>query len=221
MLIDGRGQLSVARPPVSAYDTTWLHASFYRRYQTCCRSTYHPTKPNSPDVVSFIFNCYKNQRLTGCAPSSFSRSLAADINFVNLDSARQAISARPHHRSAKLMKPYPYGFVSLKPQYSLESHGTDSILLANYVPNRSKPKLKRFSCILKNGPCRYRGFVLTLRAMVQLTTGYPRLVMPTTGTSKTIGPSKTDYIFQARLLGVKPFFKFHYRSWVVFHTHGS
>ena len=209
VLIVGRGQLSVAGPTVGAYDTAWLHTSLYRRYQTCCRSICHPTESNSPNVVAIIFNCYKNQRLTCCTSSSFSRPFATDINFVNLDSARQAISARPHHGSAKLMKPYPYGFISLDPQNSLESQGADSILLADYMPNRPKPKLKRFSGILKDGPCRYRGFVLTLRAMVQLATGHPRLVISTTRASKTIRPSKADYIFQARLFGVKRLFKFH------------
>jgi hypothetical protein len=209
VLIVGRGQRCVAEPTVGAYDTPWLDTSLYRRYQTCRRSIGHSTKPNSPDVIAFIFNCYKNQRLTGCTSPSFSRPFATDINFVNLDSARQAISARSHHGSTKLMEPYPYGFISLEPQNSLESHGADSILLTDYVPNRAKPKLKRFSSILKDGPCRHRGFGLTSCAMVQVATGYPRPVISTTRTSKTFRPSKVDYIFQAHLLGVKPLFKFH------------
>jgi len=209
VLIIGRGQLPIARPTVGAYHTARLHTFLYGGYQTCCRSIGHPAKSNSPYVVAVIFNRYKNQRFTCSTSSSFPRSFATDINFVNLDRARQAISARSHHGSAKLMKPYPYSFISWESQNSLESHGTDSIFLADYMPNRPKPKLKRFSSILKDGPCRYRGFVLTLRTMVQLATGNPRLFSSTAGTPKTIRPSKADYIFYARLLGVKPSFKFH------------
>ena len=221
VLIVSRGQPSVASPAVGTYGTAWLHTFLYSRDQTRCGRICYSAKSNSPDTVTFIFSGYKNQRLTRCPSPSLSRPFATDIRFVNLHSARQTIPARPHYSGAKLMKPDPCGFISLEPQNPLESHGTDSVLLADNVPNRPKPQQKGFSRILKNRSCNYRGFILTSCAMIQLATGQPRLAMAATRAAKTIGPSKAEYVLQASLLRVKPLLKFHLRPWVVFHTQGS
>jgi len=207
--ISGRNQPSVARPTVGTDDSARLHTLLYGRHQTCCRGIRNPTKSNSPDVVAFIFNCNKDQRLTRCTSPSFSRPFTTDIGFVNLHSSRQTISPGSYHGCAKFMKPYPYGFISPEPQNSLESHGTHSILLTDYVPNRPKPQLKRFSRVLENGPSRYGGLIPASRAMVQFPTGQPRLIMSATRASKTFRPSKVEYVLQACFLGVKPSFKFY------------
>jgi len=203
------GQSSITTPAISANYTTRLHTLLYSRYQTRRRRIRYPSKADTPNVVVFIFNCNKNQRLTSCAATSFPRPFASNKSFVYLHSTRQTITARAYHGSAKLMKPYPYRFVSLEPQNSLESYGTNTVFLADYVPHCPEPQLQRFPRILKYSSCSHRGFVSTAHAVEQFSFGQPSLMMVATRTSKTIGPSQFEYILPAGLLGGKPLLKFH------------
>jgi len=136
--------------------------------QTLCPSIRYPSKPNTTNMVVCIFDCNKNQRLTLCTASSFSWLFTSDISFVYPQRTRQTITARAYHGSAKFMESYPYCFVPLDPQNSLESHGTDVIFLADHIPHSPELQLEGLPCILKDSSCSCRGFVFTLNAVVQI-----------------------------------------------------
>ena len=144
MFITCGGQSFVTTPPVSANDTARFHALLHSWYQALCPCIKYPSKANTTNMVVFIFDCNKNQRLTCCTASPFPWPFTSDISFIYLHRTRQSITARAYHGSAKFMEPYPHCFVPLNPQNSLKSHGTDAILLVNYVPHRPEPQLEGF-----------------------------------------------------------------------------
>jgi len=192
MALTHGGQSFVTAPPVSAKGAARFHALLHRWYQTLCSCIKYPLKTDTANMVAFIFDCNKNQRLTCCTTAPFPWPFTSDIRFIYLHRTRQSITTRAYHGSAKFMEPYPYCFVPWDSQNSLKSHGTDAILLVHHVPHRPEPQLEGFPCILKDSSCGYRGFVSTLHAVIQIALGQPHFIILTARASKTIRPSQIE-----------------------------
>src|SRR5215212_5700218 len=102
----------------------------------------------------------------------------ADKGFIDLNTSRQTVASWSHHGPTKLMEPCPSGGITAQPQNILDAHGTGPVLLADDVPNGSKPQDQRFMGVLKNRSRRHRGLVSTPAANQAPARGSPHVCRP-------------------------------------------
>lgn len=217
MFIAFRGQSFISVPTISTYYTISFNAFFNSRIQTICRCIYYTPKTNTPQMVAFIFNCYKNQRFTSGTTTSFPRALSAYICFINFHSTMHSITSWTNHCSSQFMKPNPYGFISCDSQHALKTQSTDTIFLTDYIPYRLKPQLEWFSCVLKYRTCYYRSLAATMATFIQSLSNRPRFFMATLRTMKTIRPTKSKKIISANKFCRKIIIKLCQVSGIIFH----
>ena len=219
VLIANSGQSPIATPVVRPYDAARLDVVLHSWSQTGRRRIGYAPKTDATKVFILIFNRDKDQCLASRTSSSLPRPPTTYVCFVYLHRTRQAITTRAHHGFAKLVKPYPNGFIPLESQNTLKSQSTDAVLLTNNIPHGPKPQSERLSRTLKYRSRCYRGLKSTALTMIQLARRLPSLSVLTTRTPETIGPSQSRQVLTAGFLRAKPMLEFDLRAWVVLHTH--
>lgn len=76
--------------------------------------------------------------------------LAAHVALVDLHDSRQAIAARPNHRTAELVEPRPGGLIAVNTEHPLEGQGVGSVLVAGDLPGGDEPQLERLTGSLED-----------------------------------------------------------------------
>ena len=95
-------------------------------------------------------------------------SQSAHIRLVNLDLASEPISARSHHRPAKLVQPSPGRLVAAQAEYPLQAKGADALLLVGHVSGGGEPGPERTPRVLEDRPRGDRGLSGSLRGRLLL-----------------------------------------------------
>lgn len=144
--------------------------------------------------------------------------LAAPVGFVHLDRSSQTIPPRPHHCPTKFVQPSPSRYITAQTQFLLQAHRTCTILLAGYVPSRSKPHTQRLAGVLKDCARRDRSLIAACPANQPSPSCRPIPWSLTTWANKAGRPTQADQVIPTRFLGRKSFFQFHHCSRVIFHT---
>src|SRR5439155_8534690 len=126
------------------------------------------------------------------APHTLFRS--PHVSLVDLDSSRQSIPARSHHRPPQFVKPTPRGLVTAEPQHALQTEGADAILLAGHPPQSVEPHLQRGARVLKNRPRSQRSLVRAVRTLPERRTQPPRPAFPTPGAAEPFRPAHPEKI---------------------------
>ena len=93
---------------------------------------------------------------------------SADIRLANLDLVSEPISARSHHRAAKLVQPSPGRLVAAQAEHPLQAKGADALLLVGHVPGGGEPGPERTPRVLEDRPRRDRGLSGSLRGRLLL-----------------------------------------------------
>lgn len=200
-------QAAIPGPVIGANYTARHHHFLHCFAQALSRGIGDATQTNAANSVSILLGCDEHQDLASGPPAPLTRLASANIGFINFHGATEAIPAGADHGATQLMQPGPRGTIASQSQYTLKPQGTNPRLLIGYVPHRLKPKLQRFSGILKNGPCCYRGLKITSGAPIQTPVHGPKPLVTTSRTPKTFGPSHPEKIIDAGLLRSKFFFK--------------
>ena len=173
---------------------------------------------NSSDRFPSLFRGHYNQGLFEGLSSSNSFFKTSQVSFINLDSSRQPIPARPDHSSSDFMKPSPRRFVATKAEDTLEPETTCPILLGNNPPYGSKPDDQRLSSSLKDGSGNYGCLVSAIRTLKERISNWPSFCSAATRAPKSIRPTQTKQVRTARLLGEEAGLKFSKGAGIVFHA---
>src|SRR6266496_2070245 len=130
---------------------------------------------------------------------------AADIGFVDLDGAREAIPAGSNHRPAQFVEPRPGCLVATQPKHPLQAQGTDAVLLAGDEPHRQEPHPQRLARPLEDRAGRQRRFSSTCPAVKHPTRRYPRLPNRSASpANEPLRPTQPPDIVPASRLGAEP-----------------
>src|SRR5439155_7292845 len=149
------------------------------------------------------------------APHTLFRS--PHVSLVDLDSSRQSIPARSHHRPPQFVQPTPSGLVTSEPQHALQTEGADAILLAGHPPQSVEPHLQRGARVLENRPGSQRSLVHTTRTLPEGGTQPPPSAFPTTGAAKPFRPAHPEKIITTGFLRWEALFEVRHRARIVFH----
>src|SRR5882757_816521 len=141
----------------------------------------------------------------------------ADKSFIDLDTSPQRVASWSHHGPTKLVEPCPSGGITPQPQNILDAHGTGPVLLADDVPNGSKPQDQRFMGVLKDRPRRHRGLVSTPAANQTPARGSPHVRRPAARARKPFRPTQRIQIVTARFLRRETPLQLHDCSRVILH----
>ncbi len=128
---------------------------------------------------------------TSLPSSTLSRTTASNIDFINLNSTNQAIATRTNYSKSQFVQQEPYCFAPAKSQDILKAKCADALFLANYLPYYTKPQPQRDSCILINGICCYREFILTLTTSIQLSISDSYSFMTATRAMNSFWPAQS------------------------------
>ncbi len=212
---------AVTLPPIGNYGTTRrnrvLNESFQRN-RTHVRESSHTNSPDSFKVL--VFNSDPHGDFSRCSTAAFSWFLfPSNVGFIDLHRSCQPVTARPHHRTAKLVKPLPSCLVAPKSKRSLQAKGVGTILLAGYMPHRPKPKGQGTSNAVKNSACCHRCLPVAYPAMPESTGCRPRIAITTLRANKPIRPAQFSQVPEAVFLAGKLRLEFRQRFWVDFLFH--
>jgi hypothetical protein len=175
-------------------------------------------KTNTSKLLALVLNRYNNQCLPCRSSTPFARLFTPNIRFVNLDSTRQSISARTHHRVPQSMQPRPRRMIAPETQEPLQPQCADTVLLISHVPHRPEPRTKWLSGVFKNRPGRNRYLKVALTTPVQSPLGFPILPMPTARAPKSIRPSQFIKVLPTSGIGGKSILEIKNCVWIVFHS---
>ena len=211
-------QPRIPAPTISANHAPGLHTISHGAYKVQGRCIVHSTKAYPSESLPLIFNRHYNQSLAAGSSPSLARSLPAHIGLIYLHSSSQPITSGPYHGSAQLMKPSPSGSIASKSQNPLKTQGTDSILLADYIPHSPKPEPQRLDRVLKDGSSNNRCLEVAMPTSIKPSTRRPCLVMAASKTAKSIWPPQIKQILLAGFFVGKSLLEFKKGLRVVFHT---
>jgi len=207
----------VARPSIGTYRGTRLDGLFNGSHQAICRCVGYLAKPDAPDPFSIFLRDNDYQRFARCATSVLAWFLSANIGFIDLDHAREAVSTWPDHGPTQLVQPRPGCAVAPQAKNSLQADGVGSILLTRHMPDGSEPKLQRLLRILKDCPGRDRCLPTALRALVQAPADPRRFLTIASRTPKPLWPSQSRQVPTTRLLVAEALIEINERTRVVLH----
>lgn len=199
------------------YHTARRNRLLHEGHQTVRRSVRNATHANASDPPAFLLRRHDKQCLTlrFAAPHTLFRS--PHVSLVDLDSSRQAIPTRPHHRPPQFVQPTPSGLVTPEPQHALQTEGADAILLAGHPPQSVEPHLQRGARVLKNRPRSQRSLVRAACALPERGTQPPRSAFPTTGAAEPFRPAHSEEIVTTGFLRPEALFEVRQRARIVFH----
>ena len=212
-------QLLISIPIVCMDYGIRFNAFLYSIVQTFCGSISHSLKADSSNSFAILLCHNDYQDFTCSSTSPFPWLWPSNISFINLHRARETITARSHHSTTQLVQPYPSSPITAQSQSTLHTKSTNSMFLISHIPHCSKPYHQRLTRILKNCARRYRSFISTVCAVIQILDSLPTLLILTPRTLKAIRPAQLKQILPASFFRSKLMFKFHKIPWVNSHTH--
>src|SRR5437870_7892388 len=207
----------VAQPTIRMHNTARLNRLLHEGHQTVRRSVRNATHANASDPPAFRLRRHHNQGLAlrFAAPHTLFRSPHGSL--VDLDSSRQSIPARSHHRPPQFVQPTPRGLVTAQPQHALQAEGADAILLAGHPPQSVEPHLQRGARVLKNRPRSQRSLVRAVRTLPERRTQPPRPAFPTPGAAEPFRPAHPEKIVTTGFLRTEAPYEVRQRARIVFH----
>ena len=211
------GQAIISFPAISTDLTFGLNTLFDRWNQTGSRSALDLMETDAAGTTIPILNRHKHKRFASSPTTSFARSRATNIGFINLHRVNQLITARTNHRLTQFMHHQPCCLITLQSQNSFQSQGADSILLTDYLPDSFEPHSQGKVGILENRSSRNRNSIFALPTMKLPSVRFPSFFVTATRTNKSFWPSKLIQIFSTRFFRSKVLFKFKHRLRIVFH----
>ena len=207
----------ISTPVIGTYFAFRFYTFFNRLGQALPRSIFDLIQAYSSRTFAFIFYSNNNQGFAFSPSAAFSRMSASYIDFINLNGTYQTVTSWSNHSNPQFVQHCPYGFVSLNSENSLKSQSTNTVLLANQLPDSLKPYLQRYSTILKNSSCCKRNTTITVATAILSYARTPIFPMATKGTCKSIWPTYLIKIFPTCFFGCETLLKFKQRLWVIFH----
>ena len=160
-------------------------------------------KADPADAATPLLGRHRDDGLCFGFPAPLSLFGAADIGFVNLDSAGEAIPTGPDHRSPQLVEPGPRRLVAAEPEHPLQTQGADAVFLTGDEPHRQEPHAQRLARPLKHGARRQGRLPLASPTVQQSPRRHPRLSSPSAvWASKPVRPTQPMDIVPAS--GVAP-----------------
>ena len=171
---------------------------------------------NAPDAFAILLGSDDNERLAvdqsaGCS-AGFCR---APIGFIDFHYSLQTFPAGAHHRLSQLVEHQPRRLVTTQPQSPLEAEGTHPVLLAGYVPHRSKPHRQRKMGVLKHSPRQHRNLHPASSAKPKPARNRPGVFLSASRTSKACGPPQLKKISSACSIIGKPSLNFSQSAWIL------
>ena len=218
MVITKSFKPSVSAPTIRANNRTRFYTFLNGRSKAACGSIVDFPKTDSSDPLPVLLGHYKYKCFPCSSPTTVDRLFTTDISFINFYSTTDSVSTWAHHCHTQFVQHSPCSPITTKPQRSLKPKSAYPVLLISDVPNRSKPRLQRLLCILKNCSCRYRGLVSAFSTFVQPSISFPSFLTTTSRTNKSFRPSQPEKIFFTSSLRAKSLLEFHKGSRVSFHT---
>jgi len=190
-------------------------ALFHKRMQTVRGHVSNSSQSNPPNSSAIFLRRDAHDRFVFRFPAVNGFFGTAQIGLIHLDAALEAISPRPHHRTAQLMVPSPSCLVAAQSQNTLQAQRISSRLLTRDIPHRLEPHAKWLSGTLKNRSRSGRRLPVTLETL-QLASGRGTSSSPFASRSpKALGPPHTPQIRSARFVRSKPIVELLQRSGVV------
>ena len=200
----GKPGAGLSLPPVGLYDCPWLHRSLHERHEVPLRTISdamhaHPSEP----LWRVHLDGDRHDRFLMCFSALDALLRAANVGFIDLDTACKTIAPRSHHCGTKFVKPQPCRLVTAQPQDSLESESAGARFLARDPPHRLEPNLQRFVGLFEQCSSDDRGLVAATRAKHRQSGSPPRSASATRRAHKALRPSKRHEVSCARLLGIE------------------
>lgn len=217
MLITRGRQLAISSPTIRTDFIFGLNTLFNRGYQAIPGSVFNFVQSDSSGTFAFIFYRYNHQRFVRSPSAMFPRPGTTKIDFINLHRPDQVITARANHRSAQSVKHRPGCFISAKSQNALQSQRTNSMLLANHLPDSPKPQTQRQSGVLKDGPSRNRNLNIAVAAVKLSSASHPSFSVTTVRANKPFWPPHLTKICSARFFSVEILFELKQCLGIMFH----
>src|SRR5690606_6074921 len=177
MLISALIQSMIGGPSVGSYDGALGYCVLNKGDETLDRGIRDAPHANASGSATADLGGDHDERFPCGTPVDVGIG-ASEERLIHFHFADQAISAGPHHGSAKLLEPDPGRLVAPEPKSSLKSEGTDPMLLIGDVPDCLKPKPQRLAGSVEERSCRNRGLSCTARASKQASVGGPAFGVP-------------------------------------------
>ena len=144
-----------------------------------------------------------------------------NVGLVDLDFASQLLASGAHHRPTQPVQHGPGGLVAAQPQHTLQSQGTDALLLVGHVPRRAQPDLQRGARLIEDRAGGDAALMSTTSADESCATSSAGLRHSTAvRTDKPRGPAQSLQVRKAGLLCGEPVQKLAPGSRVVFTRNG-
>src|SRR5665213_1580903 len=103
--------------------------------------------PSDPDPLrcSVALNRDDDDRLARELPAADPAATAAstDIAFIDLNDAREQLTAREDHRASELVQPRPRRLIAPQPEDPLQAQRGNALLLVHDIPDRREPAHQR------------------------------------------------------------------------------
>jgi hypothetical protein len=107
--------------------------------ESCRRSICYLSKTDSANPRTVFLNGNHHQCLIDTSATLHQGFWAADVAFINLNSAAKMVAARANHGPAQFVHPGPSRFVAPQPENPLQTQSTGTIFLRGYAPHCAKP----------------------------------------------------------------------------------
>ncbi len=157
VLVAGRRQSRVAAPSVGVNLRSRRHGALDEGKQTVRGHVFDAPKADPANAATILFGRHRDNGLGLGFPTPFAFFRAADIGFVHLDGAREAIPARPDHRSPQLVEPGPGRLVAAQAEHPLQAQGAMGLCTLFMNPSR----IRKVAATLK--PATLLGFHRALK----------------------------------------------------------
>ena len=171
---------------------------------------------NTSNSFAILLGSDDNERLAVDQTSGCSAGLrCSPIGFIDFHYSLQTFPAGAHHRLTQLVEDQPRRLVTTQPQSPLEAKGTHAVLLAGYVPHRSKPHRQRKMGVLKHGSRQHRNLHPASSAKPKPARNGPGVFMSASRTSKACWPPQLKKILSACSIIRKPSLNFSQSAWIL------
>jgi len=208
----------VRRQPVRMHHAPGRYALLDRSLQALTGVAGHPPQANAADARPVLLSGHHNQGLAGRPAAMLPRLLSAPVRLIYLHRTAETVPSRPHHRSAQLVQPDPRRLVAAQAKDPLQPQGTDTSLLVDHMPHRSKPQPQRLVGVLKDGAGRHGGLQTALGTLLQPALQRPSPVLAAAWTSRSVGPTPLKQVLATRLFRSEASLELQDGARVVLHT---
>ena len=191
VLVAGRRQPAITTPSVGMDHRPGRHGILDEGKKAVRGHVLNAPKADPADAATPLLGRHRDDGLCFGFPAPLSLFGAADIGFVNLDSAGEAIPTGPDHRSPQLVEPGPRRLVAAEPEHPLQTQGADAVLLTGDEPHRQEPHAQRLARPLEHGARRQGRLPLASPTVQQSPRRHPRLSSPSAvWASKPVRPTQ-------------------------------